>query len=360
MLNSYKKQGRIASVDLLKLFASILVVVSHCMMKYIINGSSNPVYNFIWLTQMPLFMFLSGFVNVRKEKISTFKLYLTKELKNCLVLLIPCFSFMLLSCLFRQQSLISSLISFYTNPETNLWFLWVLFVIHVFFDFGLYLSNKISFKFNYLIPVLISAIISGSIIVLIFLFGKEYDFSHLSLKLIAFYFPFYCLGYLSCLFLRWAHLESKASIIVVICVFVSCLAILLFICFYFESVYAFSDTDLKYLLIRVVGSVSAIFVCTFIADYAVRLSPFLKIAKFGSFSLQTYYLHIVFMGIIVFSTSDVAIIQWIQAFSFSALFIVLVIITMVVIYFIPYVHLILFGRSFSYYRFEEKLPPILR
>lgn len=359
MFTSLKENRRLATIDLLKLFASVLVILSHSMMKYIDNGTSNPLFNFIWLTQMPLFMFASGFVNIKKENYSSIRKYLAKELKNALILLIPCLTFLLITSVIQEKSIVLSFRDFFFDPQSNLWFLWALFVIRLIFDFGLFLSNFVKGFFSILLPVLITCSLSFLIMATMFIPNNSFNYSILAIKLISYYIPFYCLGYLTHLLILSKFFDKKI-VRIISYVFISfCLCILVFECLYFKSIHSFDDFNIFYLIIRVLGSVSSIFVLLFLFDLIVKNRLISKISTFGAYSLQTYYLHIVYLKILDFS-ADSILHQWLLSFSISLLLIAMVAITLIAIYFVPFLHLVLFGKSFSYYKFERKLPNILR
>lgn len=351
------KTGRIETVDLLKLFAATLVILSHCMMKYISNGTSNPLFNFIWITQMPLFMFASGFLNIKSERVSTIKQLLYRFLRNALCLLVPCLTFLLIGCFLDSKSPISSIISFYNNPETNLWFLWVLFVIHLVFDLGLFLSNYIKKKISFLIPVLSSLFISIIIFVLMVCLSKKFSFNTLSLKLIAYYIPFYCFGYLFHIFIKSKVPFKKSTSIISFAVFGVALIIVLFECFFFKSIHSFDDSNLGFVFVRLIGSASSIYLCVFIADLLTKFKWVLKVSKFGSFSLQAYFIHIILLRFLSFS-SEFVVAQWAIAFGAASLLIAMIALILGTIYFIPFLHLAIFGKSFSFYKFEKKIPKI--
>ncbi len=354
MFDSYLEDGRNKAIDFLKLYASILVILGHSMFKFISIGAfANPLYNCIWLTQMPLFMFLSGFLNIKKEKYSKFNLYLYKEAKNALILLWPCFTFMLIICAWYQTSLFEQFKLFYQTP--NLWFLWALFIIHLVFDFGLYLANKIKNKFSIVMPLITSISVSLIIVVLSFLLKDRFDFSVLSLKLIAYYIPFYCFGYLFHFLLPKINKWKIASLIVIALAFI----ILAFECFYFKSIQEFDDGNIKYVAIRYIGSISAIIVSLFIANYLTKLKFISRLSKFGQYSLQSYYLHIIFLRLINFSSGEVAL-QYLLSFGVTAIMIAMTAGALIIMYFIPYLHLLVFGRSKSIYKFEKKLPKIFQ
>lgn len=361
MFKQFREENkRIHAIDFLKLFASILVIFSHCMLKYIYKGDSNPLFNLIWLTQMPLFMFASGLVAPSLKKVSSIKQFGYRTLKNALLLLFPCLTYMLFSSLISSKTLSTLIIDFYKNPESNLWFLWVLFWIHFFFDGATLLSNKIKSRISIFTPDIFCILLSAIIFVFIFVFGKRFDFSTLSIKLFAYYLPFFVFGHLSIIFLKSHLMENKkVSISLVVLFFVS-LVILIAEIFLFKSIYRFNDSDLSRLFFRVVGSVCAIIVFLFITDFLTgKYSSCQKISKYGAFSLQSYYLHLLFIKFLNYSTSMVQY-QWFLSFVSGCILIGMVIASITVLYFVPLSHLLVFGKSFSFYKFEKKLPKILR
>lgn len=357
--STFDKGGRVETIDLLKLFAAILVVFSHCIAKYVEGGTSTPIFNFIWLIQMPLFMFTTGYVNADSNKVSTMKKYLFRLARNSLFLLLPCLSFMIITSALDGSNITTSLLSFYKNPETNLWFLWVLFMIHFIFDFGLFISTKIRKKVRTFVPVAISLLVSLGIVLLMFSLKNSFNFSTLSLKLLAYYIPFYCFGYFFHYIVSKGMFRYKKGTLLSIVFLVFSLTVVTFEIFFFDSIYSFDDGNIKLVLIRVLGSVCAVYVCVFGADLLCKFKIFRIIAKGGMFSLEAYYLHIIFLRFLNYSNENNAL-QWLISIGSSVLLLFLVALLLVIIYFIPFLHLVLFGKSFSFYKFEKRLPKIFR
>ena len=354
MFSVYKKEGHIEAIDLLKLFALLLVIFGHSIIKCVADWSSGPIYNFVWLTQMPLFMFAAGFVNNKINKINCFFDYIKSEGKIALTLLIPCLSFLLINCAIFKTSVLDAFINFFKNPETNLWFLWVLFVIHSIFNLGILISNKIKFKLSIFIPFAVSTLFSVIVFVLMFVFGSKFNSQVLSVKLIAYYMPFYCFGNIFNLFIKSELSNKKVSDICLKIIVVLSFVILLFECFYFKSIYSFDDSNIKFLLIRIIGSVASIIVCVFVFGLLSKISLFKKASQLGKYSLQSYYLHIIILKFISWS-SDVVLTQWLLCIGAFFLLVASVAVCLVVFYYIPFMNLILFGKSKSKYKFEEKL-----
>lgn len=226
------------------------------------------------------------------------------------------------------------------------------------FDFGHYLTNKINIKGKKFIPVFLHFLVVLTIFILMFVF-KDGDFKVLGIKLTGYYAIFYSFGYVFNLYIKSVFSTSKKGVILNYVILSLSLVILLFEVFYFESIYDFDDTNIKYILIRLIGSASAIIVNIFLFDYLAKFKIFNKISSLGRFSLESYYLHVIFLRYINFSVLTPGM-AWLMTFTISILLATLVALTLMFMYYIPYLHLILFGRSLSVYQFEKKLPKILR
>ena len=172
MFTNFRKEGRIEALDLLKVFAAFLVVFGHCLMKYAIGSTSTPLYNFIWLTQMPLFMFVSGFTNTKFEKVNSVQKYLLRVIKNALTLVFPCITFLLIISIIDQNNFGELVIGFLKDPTQHLWFLWVLFLIRIVFEFGLFIGSKIKNRFKITVPI-IASLCAALIIVASIYLSKE-------------------------------------------------------------------------------------------------------------------------------------------------------------------------------------------
>ena len=85
--SAFLGSNRVASFDLLKLFAIYLVIWGHCLMWFQ-NGesSANPVFRIIYSFHMPLFMMISGFFSYSSMSLK-FNSFIQKKFRN---LIYPC------------------------------------------------------------------------------------------------------------------------------------------------------------------------------------------------------------------------------------------------------------------------------
>ena len=152
-------------------------------------------------------------------------------------------------------------------------------------------------------------------------------------------------------------LEKKPINVISYIIIALMTSVLLFECFYFKSIYEFDDSRISLLLIRIIGSVCAILVCTFLANLLCKFKTQRIISKCGAFTLESFYIHLLFLRHMKFSTGN-GFIYYFQSFGVSLLLLAIVAFITIVMYFVPYFHLLIFGKSFSRYEFEKKLPKV--
>ena len=112
-------------IDVLKGFAIILVVMGHASQWFSDDDRSNPFYVTIYAFHMPLFMFLSGYVNFNTRG----ELNLGKRFQ---VLVIPFFVWFLISAIYHSyildiEKVWEHLCVLIYKPTQGMWFLWLLF-----------------------------------------------------------------------------------------------------------------------------------------------------------------------------------------------------------------------------------------
>lgn len=119
---------RIISIDVLKGFTILCVVLGYAIQFSLTNPFENHLLNYISSFQMPLFMFLSGFVMCK----SNFSL--NRLQKRLYQLLVPFFTFAIITALIRNGNF--EIVDWYTvisSPDKGLWFLLILFYISTLF-----------------------------------------------------------------------------------------------------------------------------------------------------------------------------------------------------------------------------------
>ena len=185
-----KLQERNLLIDILKGFAILLVVLGHSV-QYNLPGrfDESLIFRVIYSFHMPLFMFLSGYVNF-----GSFDGSFGKLLQRLRSLILPYFSWFLLmfgySCLFvyfrggEFPDFHSSLLELIKSPDrAGLWFLWVLALNCLM----LFLSLGITRKFEEIIMLLM--------VVLLNVVVAKFKISYAGLVPLSWHLLFFCLGY---------------------------------------------------------------------------------------------------------------------------------------------------------------------
>lgn len=258
---------RILFVDNLRALLILIVVLGHCLQYTGCNMSDNVLYNFIQSFQMPLFMFVSGFVSLKDS-------YSWNWLKRrCKRLLIPFIvGTFVMGLTFRE----GSLWEYFVYPLKGLWFLWVLAVLSLL----QYLTSILHSRFRhtrggYLICLLIVFLIT-SVCSLIFK-------SILCFDLIAFHFIFYFAGYYFTRF--WSNIKQAPTYLVV----------LLFVFSAFLSI-SFNKDIPSYFIVRnfsiYVRTVSFIITISFFMMSYICIDKQVNLLKYiGANTLGIYVIH---------------------------------------------------------------------
>lgn len=172
------------SIDALKAFAIFLVVLGHYIQSTIQNYDDNYLFKLIYSFHMPLFIFISGYLSYNINGLKSN--YLNRRFIS---LIIPYLSWMVVSSVFlsctSDISYISLMLKILYHPDYGLWFLWVLFWMHV----TLYCSYFISKKHH--------LILFGCFIVSFLLITMVSDFGNIfAIKSLASLLPYFILGYI--------------------------------------------------------------------------------------------------------------------------------------------------------------------
>lgn len=126
---------RIYALDNLKGFLILLVVLGHCI-QFTTDGFDHVVlFRFIYSFHMPLFMWVSGYVNYREHKIEIGVLR-----RRAIQLALPFLAWTLLNALIAQNPFY--IIDAFFDPAVSVWFVWDLFLIICFSTIINFFSTK--------------------------------------------------------------------------------------------------------------------------------------------------------------------------------------------------------------------------
>ncbi len=247
------KNKRDIKFDLLKLWALLSVVLDHSLQRWIENAQNTQLYNFIFLSQMPIFMFVAGFFAFKQVK----KMDNLSPRKNTVNLffkiaglLIPFFSYVVIKSLITKNY--TDIYLCFLFPQKSLWFLWSLMWMEIIMFFSQIISKKmaknniilllinLSFYLSFLIPFIVLLVLNPS------LFDS---------KLICYYSLFFIFGYIiSFLFDNFCFIEKPIFNLIVLFVSLTLLVIIMIL----KPTVIFDNETFLNLFLRIIGSASAV------------------------------------------------------------------------------------------------------
>jgi fucose 4-O-acetylase-like acetyltransferase len=199
-------KARLYYIDSVRGFAMLCVVLSHSLQACPIDCNNNLLYHFVESFQMPLFMFICGFVAFKPKM--EFKTIKKRAVRLLLPWLIWCLVIgAIIKVISGQASIINSSWILHKFLYPSLWFLWALFFITLAFLIFSFMAQKLHIKHEL-------AIAGGGVLLIgSFLFLRSGDL--FAFDLISYHYTFYSIGF----FVKkyWNKIEEYLKVIFYIC-----------------------------------------------------------------------------------------------------------------------------------------------
>ena len=290
-----RPNNRVVLYDMLKFFAMTLVVLGHCLTKWSLNFQSTQFSNYIFITEMPLFMFVSGIVS--KKRINSIKDLFFALIKNFFYLIIPFISFSIIATLIDgtyERNIFVGIYKSILNPLDSLWFLWCLFWIQLIDLILVYIAAKVHNRFFSF------SLFYGCFVVflLMLFFLLRYKGDIFGIKLILYYSFYYLLGTvfsIACVQLINRIAKKHIYVIAIIGLVIS--ISLMILCMALRPTMLYDEENLPNLLIRVIGSCSSIIFHLLVFAFLCKIRLMKSVAKFGILSLEFYFVHLLVLRI---------------------------------------------------------------
>ena len=128
--------------DNIRGYAILLVVIGHSIQCQIKDFDANPIFEMIYSFHMPLFMFISGYVNCVPGQDKQYNgAWLKRRFQS---LVIPFLVWIALPYLFTRNwaDFPKYVLHVIQSPDYGYWFLWVLFLNSLFFFFAWNFTQK--------------------------------------------------------------------------------------------------------------------------------------------------------------------------------------------------------------------------
>lgn len=183
------------TVDVIRGFAMLLVVLGHTLSGSTCEFHDNLLFQIIWTLQMPLFIIISGYVTKYSQPITSARGLLKFIKKRTIAYLLPwtVWTFIVRGLIFMKDGLLDIKYLLW-NMDSGYWFLVTIWTISIVYGCSDYLSNRISKKDNVLVLFhIVWCTVGMGILGLV---GFTMGLSFLCIKLTLYYIPFYLAGYL--------------------------------------------------------------------------------------------------------------------------------------------------------------------
>lgn len=196
-------KSRNDTVDMIRGFAMLLVVLGHTISGTVIEYSDSFLFQLVWTLQMPLFFIISGYVTRYSHPICDINDLWKFVKRRSLSYLFPwtIWTFLIRGLIFGQSNFfnIGYLI---WHMDTGYWFLVTIWMISMVFGVTDFICNKLC-KSNDNISVLFHLLLSGFWMMGFLIVGRLIGMNFLSIKLTLYYLPIYLMGYL------YGHIQEK-------------------------------------------------------------------------------------------------------------------------------------------------------
>ncbi|NLL79454.1 MAG: acyltransferase family protein [Clostridiales bacterium] len=293
-------QERDNSLDAVRGFAILLVMIGHCIVLN--NMADGYFYDAIKAVQMPLFMVVSGYAAGRKKSDMTGRELGRQIGKRAVSCLVPFVSWIFLT---NVTDFPGKFIRVLYQPDTGLWFLLTLFLLNGMLCLALYVKDGLKMGW---VGFCIAAAMEAAVISLHYLSGNTFLGPALTVN----YFPFYFGGFLTAAFLSRrqdgkqgeqrraekicrAGRISKSSRISKRMIFWVGFVLFLILVVRFDMVYAHSRMEW---LLQMLASACGTYIC-FYGIYHLPQGKMKSLFSYlGMYTLEIYVLHFRFARIL--------------------------------------------------------------
>lgn len=189
-------QQRNNTVDIIRGFAMLLVVLGHTMSGSTSEFQDSLLFQVIWTLQMPLFIIISGYVTRYSRPLSDGAGLWKFVKKRSLAYLLPwvVWTLVVRAAIFGQTQYFDLKFLLW-HTDSGYWFLLTIWTISMVFGVADLLSNKIA-KDKKTLNIFLHLAFCGVGMVALGVVGYVLGLSFLGIKLTLYYLPVYLIGYL--------------------------------------------------------------------------------------------------------------------------------------------------------------------
>ena len=337
------------SLDISKAIAMVFIVIGHVLQRTTPNYTSNWISSLMLAIGIPIFFFISGITCSYRQPLGV-KGFFYDVIKRALMYMWPVVFFLLLRVGFYKQweTFEKAFSDFIDYPGWGLWVLWVLVWINLFIDIGLFIGK--------LYPKLAKLFASITLVIAFIIFiclkegGTIPNYHFIGYDYFVIYTPIFFVGYLIG-DLVFSKYNKWVSVGLLCGGLIATVCICIFVTPFYSSGYHIEE----HLYIFYTVSLCAIVFYYGLSTLLEKVKIGKLIGFLGQFSLESYFLHLVLIkywkpfnpgNIWLTILVSVGLVLLCMVNTFGVVFI---------LYFIPFGHFLMFGRHWSFYKFENRI-----
>ena len=333
------------TIDICKCFAMTFIILIHVLQRTTLGFNQSFVGSFFVVLGVPIYFFLSGISLSYRKPLKPVGFFFDIIRRGINYMWPVVFFLILRVALYNQWANVPKAFEeFWEYPVMGLWFLWVLLWINLASDIGLFIASI--FPKYKKVCVFFVVLISYALIIILRQQNIIHSNTFIGYDYFIAYVPIFLFGYLfgDKLFKFINKWVSLASLIIG-------LTVTILIIYYSRGLVVVDlPTNIPLFYIASIFAFLSIYgLATLIEQY-----KFSKVIAFaGRFTLEAYFLHLM----LIKNWSNMGLTDNGLATGYTiGLFLLCVVNTVGVVAvtcFIPFGHLLMFGKSYSFYKFEK-------
>lgn len=194
-MTSLNTNNRNETVDIIRCFAIILVVLGHTISILKTDYQDSIVYSIIWTLQMPLFMIISGYVTKYSQSINDIKTLWIFLKRKTRTYLFPMIIWTIIRGLVFENRHLLNLHYILWHMDSGYWFLSSLWTICLIFGISQFLSSSLNRKNSKITSTILTIVFILGGASLLVCVGLIVGINFFGIKLSLYYMPFFLVGY---------------------------------------------------------------------------------------------------------------------------------------------------------------------
>ena len=281
---------RLTYLDLMKVIAMCMVVLSHVLQRQIKGVVPTIWFNIFYSVHMSMFMFVSGFLIKKCESIKEYFKYIVKMIISYLL---PSILFTILTVTtlprYKDHNVLFWLKEFVVRTDSFYWYMIVAFVLNSILSLAYYLTHKIQLKTT--IKVICAIVVFAIFTVPFYFIAYSNLPGLLSSNLMIYLIPAFILGFIVSYIEK--HLFRQCVLIPLLSISVIGYLTILIL----RPNFVTFENNIDFLTHQIgslFGTIMYYYICVFLTKH----KTFEQLSLFGKYSMPLYLIHVYLIRII--------------------------------------------------------------